>query len=51
MSEELSIERAAGHVQELLARLQIGAAFWVDVSMGTAIAMRMARRHPLLVRE
>jgi pimeloyl-ACP methyl ester carboxylesterase len=49
-SEELSIERAAGHVQELLKRLKAGPAFLVGVSMGAAIAMRMTLSHPLLVR-
>jgi 3-oxoadipate enol-lactonase len=48
--EEFSIERAAGHVQELLERLEAGPAFLVGVSMGAAIAMRMTLSHPLLVR-
>jgi 3-oxoadipate enol-lactonase len=49
-SEEFSIERAAGHVQELLERLKAGPAFLIGVSMGAAIAMRMALSNSLLVR-
>jgi pimeloyl-ACP methyl ester carboxylesterase len=48
--EELSIERAADHVQELLARLKTGPAFLVGASMGAAIAMRMTLSYPLLAR-
>ena len=49
-SEEFSLERAAGHVQELLERLKAGPAFLIGVSMGAAIAMRMALSNPSLVR-
>jgi pimeloyl-ACP methyl ester carboxylesterase len=49
-SEELSIERAADHVQELLARLKTGPVFLVGASMGAAIAMRMTLNYPLLAR-
>jgi pimeloyl-ACP methyl ester carboxylesterase len=48
--EEFSLERAAGHVQELLRWLQAGPAFLVGVFMGAAIAMRVVLSNPLLVR-
>jgi pimeloyl-ACP methyl ester carboxylesterase len=48
--QEFSLERAAGHVQRLLMELQIGSAFVVGVSMGAAVAMRMALNAPLSVR-
>ena len=49
-SEEFSLERTAGHVQELLKWLQAGPAFLVGVFTGPAIAMRAAPSNPLLVR-
>jgi pimeloyl-ACP methyl ester carboxylesterase len=49
-SEELSLERAAGHVQGLLERLKTGPAFMIGVSMGAVIALRVALADPLLVR-
>jgi pimeloyl-ACP methyl ester carboxylesterase len=49
-TEALSIERAAEHVQELLARLKTGPVFLVGASMGAAIAMRMTLSYPLLAR-
>jgi pimeloyl-ACP methyl ester carboxylesterase len=48
--EEFSLERAAGHVQELLERLNAGPAFVIGVSMGATIAMRIALSNSLLVR-
>ncbi len=48
--EELSLERAAGHVRGLLESLKAGPAFMIGVSMGSAIAMRIALDHPQLVR-
>jgi 3-oxoadipate enol-lactonase len=48
--EEFSLERAAGHVQELLERLKAGPAFMIGVSMGSAVAMRIALSDPPLVR-
>jgi 3-oxoadipate enol-lactonase len=49
-AQEFSLERAAEHVQNLLERLQAGPAFVIGVSMGAAIAMRMALSGPLVVR-
>lgn len=49
-SEEFSLERTAAHVQTLLERLKAGPAFLIGVSMGAAIAMRIALSDPLLVR-
>jgi 3-oxoadipate enol-lactonase len=48
--EEFSLERTAAHVQTLLERLKAGPAFLIGVSMGAAIAMRIALSDPLLVR-
>ena len=48
--EEFCLERAAAHVQTLLERLKAGPAFLIGVSMGAAIAMRIALSDPLLVR-
>jgi pimeloyl-ACP methyl ester carboxylesterase len=47
---EFSLERAAGHVQGLLERLKAGPAFVVGVSMGSAVAMKIALSGPQLVR-
>jgi pimeloyl-ACP methyl ester carboxylesterase len=47
---ELSIERAADHLQWLLGRLGAGAVFLIGVSMGAAVAMRFALNTPSLVR-
>lgn len=49
-SQEFSLERAAGHVQDILGRLNAYPAFVIGVSMGAAVAMRMALNDPLLVR-
>jgi pimeloyl-ACP methyl ester carboxylesterase len=49
-AEELSLDRAAGHVRDLLGRLNAGPAFVIGVSMGSAVAMRMALDDPLCVR-
>jgi pimeloyl-ACP methyl ester carboxylesterase len=49
-AQEFSLERAAGHVQDLLGRLNAGRAFVIGVSMGSAVAMWMALDDPLLVR-
>lgn len=46
---ELSIERAAIRVRQLLTRLGTGSAFIVGVSMGAALAMRIALDAPELV--
>ena len=48
--EEFSLERTATHMQALLQRLNAGPAFFIGVSMGAAIAMRVALHYPLLVR-
>jgi 3-oxoadipate enol-lactonase len=48
--EEFSLVCAAGHVQELLERLRAVPAFVIGVSMGAAIAMRIALSNPSLVR-
>ena len=47
--QEFSLERAAGHVQNLLDQLNACPAFVIGVSMGAAVAMRMALNDPLLV--
>jgi pimeloyl-ACP methyl ester carboxylesterase len=49
-SAEFSLERTASHVQALLERLQAGPAFLIGVSMGSAVALRVALSNPLLVR-
>jgi 3-oxoadipate enol-lactonase len=49
-SQERSIARAARRVQQLLKRLGTGPAFVIGVSMGAAIAMRLALNAPVLVR-
>lgn len=46
---ELSIERAALHVQQLLTQLGTGPAFIIGVSIGAAVAMRVALNAPALV--
>jgi 3-oxoadipate enol-lactonase len=48
--EEFSLEHSAAHVQTLLKRLKAGPAFLIGVSMGAAIAMRIALSDPLLIR-
>jgi pimeloyl-ACP methyl ester carboxylesterase len=48
--EAFSLERTALHVQKLLEQLKTGPAFVVGVSMGAAVAMRIAMSQPLLVR-
>jgi 3-oxoadipate enol-lactonase len=47
---ELSIDRAAMHVQALLESLQTGAVIAIGVSMGAAIAVRIALNNPALIR-
>src|SRR5919106_5060124 len=51
--EEFSLGRTAGHLHELLRWLhellrwlRAGPAFWVGISMGAVIAMRVARSNP-----
>lgn len=46
---EMSIERAALRVRQLLTRLGIGPVFLIGVSMGAALAMRIALDTPALV--
>jgi pimeloyl-ACP methyl ester carboxylesterase len=48
--QEISIERAARRVQQLMERLGTGPAFLIGVSMGAAVAMRIAFDAPALVR-
>ena len=48
--EAFSLERTAVHIQRLLEQLKTGPAFLIGVSMGAAIAMRIAMSDPLLVR-
>jgi pimeloyl-ACP methyl ester carboxylesterase len=48
--QEISIELAARHVQQLMERLRTGPAFLIGVSMGAAVAMRLAFEAPALVR-
>jgi 3-oxoadipate enol-lactonase len=45
-----SIEQAARHVQQVIERLEAGPAFIIGVSMGAAIALRLALDAPSLVR-
>ena len=47
---EVSIERAARGVQQLMERLHTGPAFIIGVSMGAAVAVRVAFEAPALVR-
>jgi 3-oxoadipate enol-lactonase len=47
---EVSIEQAARRVQQLMDRLGTGPAFVIGVSMGAAVAMRIAFEAPALVR-
>jgi pimeloyl-ACP methyl ester carboxylesterase len=47
---EFSLELAATHVRRLLEWLRIGPAFMIGVSMGSAIAMKIALNNPHLVR-
>jgi 3-oxoadipate enol-lactonase len=47
---ELSIAQAARRVQQLMERLGTGPAFIIGVSMGAAVAMRIAFEAPALVR-
>jgi pimeloyl-ACP methyl ester carboxylesterase len=46
----ISIEQAARRVQQLMERLGTGPAFIIGVSMGAAVAMRIAFEAPTLVR-
>jgi 3-oxoadipate enol-lactonase len=48
--QERSIAQAARHVQQLLEHLGTGPAFVIGVSMGAAVAMRLALDAPALVR-
>jgi len=48
--QEISIELAARRVQQLMERLGTGPAFLIGVSMGAAVAMRLAFETPALVR-
>jgi len=48
--EAFSLKHTAIHVQRLLEQLKAGPAFLIGVSMGAAIAMRIAMSDPLLVR-
>jgi 3-oxoadipate enol-lactonase len=48
--EEFSSECTATYVHTLLERLKTGPAFLIGVSMGAAIAMRVALSNPLVVR-
>jgi 3-oxoadipate enol-lactonase len=48
--EEFSLECTATYVHTLLERLKTGTAFLIGVSMGAAIAMRVALSNPLVVR-
>jgi pimeloyl-ACP methyl ester carboxylesterase len=47
---EVSVEQAARRVQQLMERLGTGPAFVIGVSMGAAVAMRIAFEAPALVR-
>jgi pimeloyl-ACP methyl ester carboxylesterase len=49
-SQEISIELAARRVRQLMERLGTGPAFLIGVSMGAAVAMRLAFEAPTLVR-
>ena len=44
--EEFSLGRTAGHLHELLRWLRAGPAFWVGISIGPVIAMRVALSNP-----
>jgi pimeloyl-ACP methyl ester carboxylesterase len=48
--QEISIGQAARRVEQLMERLGTGPAFMVGVSMGAAVAMRIAFESPALVR-
>jgi 3-oxoadipate enol-lactonase len=48
--QEYSLDRAADRIRELLESLRVGPAFIIGVSMGAAIAMRVALSHPSLIR-
>lgn len=48
--QEFCLERAASQVQRFLSRLGVGPSFLIGVSMGAAVAMRLARLDPGLVR-
>jgi 3-oxoadipate enol-lactonase len=48
--QEVSIEQAARRLQQLMERLDVGPAFLIGVSMGAAVAMRIAFEAPALVR-
>ena len=48
--QEISIAQAARRVQQLMERLGTGPAFMIGVSMGAAVAMRIAFEAPALVR-
>jgi pimeloyl-ACP methyl ester carboxylesterase len=48
--QEFSLEHAASHIRELLARLEAGPAFVIGASMGATIAMRLALSDPSLIR-
>jgi pimeloyl-ACP methyl ester carboxylesterase len=48
--QEITIEHAARRVEQLMERLGTGPAFLIGVSMGAAVAMRMASKAPALVR-
>jgi 3-oxoadipate enol-lactonase len=48
--QDISIERAARHVQHLMERLGTGPAILIGVSMGAAVAMHLAFEAPALVR-
>jgi pimeloyl-ACP methyl ester carboxylesterase len=47
---EISLELAARRVQQLMERLGTGPAFLIGISMGAAVAMRIAFEAPALVR-
>jgi 3-oxoadipate enol-lactonase len=47
---EFSIERAALRIQQVIERLETGPVFAIGVSLGAAIALRLALDAPLLVR-
>jgi non-heme chloroperoxidase len=48
--QEISIAQAARRIQQLMERLGTGPAFMIGVSMGAAVAMRIAFEAPALVR-
>jgi 3-oxoadipate enol-lactonase len=47
---ELSIEQAASRIQQLLKRLETGPVFMIGVSMGAAVAMRIALNSDAMIR-